>query len=73
MDDGRKITVVIRWFDIFGSWGICHANSYQNAFRSSVNDFKQREDAVSFAENNSCVVVQHSYDDLQNHCRAIIS
>lgn len=64
-DENRDVPVVIRWFGNY--WGICHAKSYQNAFRASTNKFENREDAVKFAENNDCVVVFHDYNRLQAH------
>lgn len=59
------LNVVIRFIDVFGQWCICHAESYQNAFRASVKGFKTRSEAVSFAEKSGCTVVFHDFDQLQ--------
>lgn len=61
----RDIPVVIRWIDIFNKWYICHAKSYQNAFRKDVNGFDTRGEAVIFAENHDCNVVFYDTDPLQ--------
>lgn len=39
-DELSDTPVVVRWFGDF--WGICHAKSYQSAFRRSVNRFATR-------------------------------
>lgn len=41
--------VVIRFSP--DGWWIAYANSYQSAFRSSVNSFKDRADAVQFIKD----------------------
>lgn len=64
-DEHRDIPVVIRWFGEF--WAICHAKSYQNAFRNSVNRFNTRGEAVEFAENHDCTVEKHGHDRLQDY------
>ena len=64
-DERRDIPVVVRWFG--DHWGICHARSYQNAFRNTVNSFKTRGDAVEFAEDHDCVVEKHGHDRLQDY------
>lgn len=63
-DKNRDIPVVIRFHS--GKFYICHAKSYQNAFRSSVNGFDTREEAEEFAENHDCEVHWHDYDILQS-------
>jgi len=63
MTEQTQIPVVIRW--VGNHWGICHAKSYQNAFRNSINNFSTRADAVRFSEANGCTVERHSYDRLQ--------
>lgn len=60
-----EIKVVIRYFDFSDDWSICHAKSYQNAFRSSINSFATREDAAKFAKQNGCIVEYHEHDPLQ--------
>lgn len=57
--------VVIRYFEILGDYGICHAASYQNAFGSAVNSFGTRAEAVEFATAHGCVVEVHDTDSLQ--------
>lgn len=59
--------VVLRFIDIYDKWYICHAGSYQNAFRSNLNGFEDRQDAVKFAERNSCQVVHYLHDQLQEY------
>ena len=59
--------VVIRYFDIFGNWGICHAKSGQSAFPSHVNKFSSRADAVKFAESKNCKVIHQDCDVLQDY------
>lgn len=61
------INVVIRYIDVFKKWYICFASDYKTSFRSSVNGFTSREDAVSFAESYKCIVVFHDDDPLQTH------
>lgn len=63
--DKRKTPVVARWFGDF--WAICHAKTYQNAFRNNINHFNTRGEAVEFAENHGCIVEKHSYDRLQDY------
>lgn len=62
-----EIFVVVRYFSGEGKWFICHAKSYQNAFRKGVNGFKTRDNAVRFAENNKCQVTWHYFDILQRY------
>ncbi len=61
--------VIIKHFPALGyrraHWSICHAQSYQNAFRQSVNMFTSRDKAVEFAESHGCVVQLHLDDALQ--------
>ena len=59
-----KIPVVIRFIEIFNKWHICHAKSYQSAFRFG---FITHDDAITYCEQNGTVeVVYHSYDKLQD-------
>lgn len=69
MDYERAPPVVIRFEE--GAWRICHANSsyYQHAFKSKVNKFKTRAEAVEFAEFNDCCVVFHDSDPLQHESK----
>lgn len=64
------MNVVIRYCGLFKEWFICHEKSYQNAFRSSVNGFKDRQDAVRFTVSNSCVLIHHDYDSSQSTSRS---
>lgn len=61
----NKIPVVIRYSDMTNTWGICHAKSYQNAFRNSINKFESRQEAAKFAEDNGCDVRFNDFDQLQ--------
>lgn len=65
-DENRDIAVVIRLIAQDNKFYICHEKSYQNAFRSSVNGFDTRDDAVEFAEDHDCEVKWHDYDILQS-------
>lgn len=57
--------VVIRFIEVFCLYYICHAGSYQNAFRSSVNGFATRAEAERFAAEQNCTVERHDHDPLQ--------
>lgn len=63
--DIEKPKAVIRYFDSYHAWGICHAKSYQSAFSSGVNNFKRRNDAAEFASLRGFEVVKHENDQLQ--------
>jgi len=65
MTEQERPELVARWYG--GYWSLCHANSYQNAFRATVNKFNTRGDAVKFASENGFKVVKHSHDILQNY------
>ena len=65
LEPAKEVPVVVRWFGDF--WAICHARSYQNAFRNRYNQFKTRGEAVEFAEDNDCVVEKHGHDALQDY------
>lgn len=62
----QKTPVVIRWMPQFSLWYICHAQTYQSAFRASLNGFSDRSDAELFAQRNNCSVELHNSDKLQN-------
>ena len=38
--------VIIKFFEVFGKWSICHKKSGQNAFRKAVNMFDTKQDAI---------------------------
>ena len=57
--------VAIRFIPQTGKWHICHAKSYQNAFRSSSNGFATRDDAAIFATQQNCIIELHQHDQLQ--------
>ena len=65
MIDTKNYTFVIREFN--EKWHICHAESYQSAFKSRVNQFNTIGDAVLFIKNNApnSSVVFHNKDQLQ--------
>lgn len=65
--EGNGMKVVIRWSPLFRKWYICHAASYQNAFRNESNGYADREDAADFARQQGCEVVFYEYDQLQSH------
>lgn len=65
--EGNDMKVVVRRIPIFGKWYICHAASYQNAFREAFNGYADREDAANFARQQGCKVVFHEHDQLQHH------
>lgn len=58
-----KIQVVIRFIPTFQKYYICHAQSYQNVFRSL--SFEERHLAIAYAEKHGCDVVFHEGDQLQ--------
>lgn len=64
---GNDMKVVVRWIHLFSKWYICHAASYQNAFRAESNGYAEREDAVNFARQRGCEVVFHEHDQLQHY------
>lgn len=57
-EESRDIPVIVKWFPIQGFWAICHRKSHQPAFGSSVNKFDSRSEAIEFAENNDCRVIE---------------
>lgn len=61
----NKVYVVVRY--IQSKWRIVHAESYQSVFRSSVNSFENRQDAIKFAQDHGCEVLYYEYDPLQAH------
>lgn len=65
--EGNGMKVVIRWIPTFCRWYICHAASYQNAFRKGANGYTTREDAANFARQQGCEVEFHEHDQLQHH------
>jgi len=64
-DEQRGVLVVIRSIDLDNKWCICHAKSYQSAFRKEINSFDTHSEAFDFAENNGCTVICQEYDKLQ--------
>lgn len=61
--------VVIRYYDIFEKWFICHEKSYQSAFSRDFNGFESRDKAVEFAEENDLEVVIHPFDKMQKYTK----
>ncbi|MGF6604608.1 hypothetical protein P3T23_009364 [Paraburkholderia sp. GAS448] len=60
----REVPVVARYVDMDRKWYLCHAASYQNAFRKEVNGFGTRGEAVRFAEQAGCAIEYHECDQL---------
>lgn len=56
--------LVIRYQAIFRKWYLCHADTYQGAFRPG---FETREQAKAFATDKGCQIVYHPKDRLQAH------
>lgn len=50
------IPVVVKFFPVLNHYGICHAESHQNAFRAS---FDTEQDAIDHAINHGCTVITY--------------
>lgn len=61
----RAVPVVVRYLEVLGKYYICHACSYQNAFRSALEGFDTREQAEEYARAQGCTVERHRDDQLQ--------
>lgn len=60
-----KYKLVARYSGSCRLWYLCHARSYQNAYRSGVNGFKSRQEAIVFAEKEGHELEYHEYDPQQ--------
>jgi len=54
-DERRNVPVVI--ISINGCWKVCHVRSRMPAFREDVNQFVTKDDAIEFAEDHDCVIL----------------
>lgn len=66
-DKGNGMKVVVRWIPVLGRWYICHAATYQNAYRKESNGYATRTLAIQFARQQGCEVEFHERDQLQYH------
>lgn len=64
-DKPVRYKLVARYSPLFQLWYLCHALSYQNAYRSDVNGFKTRQEAVDFAAKEGHEIEHHEYDRQQ--------